>query len=68
MDLSTVILAAVGLSMDCLAVSVASGLSIKNVRIVHALKIGVFFGGFPSTDADNRLVFRACSKRNYFRG
>jgi putative Mn2+ efflux pump MntP len=48
MDIITMVLLAVGLSMDCLAVAVAIGLSIKNVSFIHALKIGIYFGGFQT--------------------
>lgn len=48
MDLLTVIAIAVGLSMDAFAVSVASGIAIKNLRVHHALRIALFFGGFQA--------------------
>jgi len=41
-----VLLIAVGLAMDAFAVSIASGIVIREARISHALKFGVLFGGF----------------------
>jgi len=48
MGIVELLLIAVGLSMDALAVSVASGALIRELRIKHALKIGLFFGGFQA--------------------
>lgn len=48
MDLATIVLIAIGLSMDSLAVAVASGTSIRTLKPAHALKIGLFFGGFQA--------------------
>ena len=48
MDLLTLIAIAVGLSMDAFAVSVASGIAIKHLRIHHAVRIALFFGGFQA--------------------
>jgi putative Mn2+ efflux pump MntP len=45
MDVS-ILLISVGLAMDAFAVSVSSGLTIKNLRIAHALRISLFFGFF----------------------
>ena len=44
----TVILIAVGLSMDAFAVSIVSGASCRNLKIRHALRIAVFFGFFQA--------------------
>jgi putative Mn2+ efflux pump MntP len=46
MDLFSILIIAIGLSMDCVAVAVASGLTLGKVRRSDAVKIGVFFGGF----------------------
>ncbi len=46
MRLASVFLIAIGLSMDALAVSVANGMILKRVSLLHALKIGFFFGFF----------------------
>ena len=39
-------LIAVSLSLDAFAVSVTSGLTVKNFGLRHALLLGVYFGGF----------------------
>ena len=39
---------AVALSMDAFAVSVCKGLSVKKVRLSHALIAGLYFGGFQA--------------------
>jgi putative Mn2+ efflux pump MntP len=49
MDVINILLIAVGLSMDCFAVSIVSGLDVKIVRVAHALRIGIFFGGFQAS-------------------
>ena len=41
-----IFLTAVSLALDALAVSVATGLTLKNFRLRHALLMGVYFGGF----------------------
>jgi len=46
MDIITVLLIAVGLAMDALAVSIAKGIAISRNRLKTALTLGVFFGGF----------------------
>jgi len=46
MDALTIILIAVGLAMDALAVSIAKGIVIKHQRQKTALLLGSFFGGF----------------------
>ena len=48
MDAITVLLIAVGLAMDCLSVSIMSGLAMKNLRISNALRIGASFGFFQA--------------------
>ncbi len=48
MDLLTILLTAVGLSMDCMAVAVAIGVQLKRVRAGDATKIAVSFGGFQT--------------------
>jgi len=48
MSIPTIIFIAIGLSMDALAVSVASGFTITRLRIRHAVRIALFFGGFQS--------------------
>jgi putative Mn2+ efflux pump MntP len=46
MDMPTILLIAVALAMDAFAVSVASGLNIKQFKVNHALRIAFFFGLF----------------------
>ncbi|MBN2517480.1 MAG: manganese efflux pump [Candidatus Altiarchaeota archaeon] len=46
MDLSTILLMAIGLAMDTLAVSIASGAILKHPKMKHAAHIALFFGGF----------------------
>lgn len=48
MDIFSVILIAFGLSMDAFAVSVTNGITIKDLKISHALIIGLYFGGFQA--------------------
>ncbi|MFC1514079.1 manganese efflux pump MntP family protein [candidate division KSB1 bacterium] len=43
MDIFTIIVLSIGLSMDSLAVSIACGITIKKTRIIDAVKIGLFF-------------------------
>lgn len=44
----TIILVAVSLAMDCLAVSIAGGALVEKPRLKNALKIGAFFGLFQT--------------------
>jgi len=44
----TIIFIAVGLAMDAFAVSITSGLTIKQLRIKHAFRIAIFFGFFQA--------------------
>lgn len=46
MSFFELLLIAVGLSMDAFAVSVSKGLSLDRIRWSHALRAGVWFGGF----------------------
>ena len=48
MGLLEVILTAIGLSMDALAVSVCKGLSMKKLKLKNAFVIALFFGGFQA--------------------
>jgi len=47
-DVLSIIFVAFGLAMDAFAVSITSGLTIKRLRISHALRIGIAFGGFQA--------------------
>ena len=48
MDMITIVFVAFGLAMDSFSVSVASGITIKRLRITNALKIAIFFGLFEA--------------------
>lgn len=48
MDILSILLIAIGLSMDAFAVSVTNGITIRNLKIRHALKIGMYFGVFQA--------------------
>lgn len=48
MDILSIILIAIGLSMDAFAVSVTNGIIIKDIKMGHALKIGLYFGAFQA--------------------
>jgi len=48
MALITIVFIALGLSMDAFAVSIVSGASYKRLKIKHALRIALFFGGFQA--------------------
>jgi putative Mn2+ efflux pump MntP len=47
-DIYTTMFIALGLAMDAFAISITCGLTIKNLRIGHAVKIGGFFGFFQA--------------------
>ena len=48
MDLLSLFLLAVGLSMDAFAVSICKGLALKKIKFHHALIVGLWFGGFQA--------------------
>lgn len=48
MSIPTILLIALALSMDAFAVSVTSGFMITRLRVAHALRIALFFGGFQA--------------------
>ncbi len=48
MSLFELLILSIGLALDAFAVSVASGVAIKNLRLKHALLIAVTFGGFQA--------------------
>jgi putative Mn2+ efflux pump MntP len=48
MALFTIIVIALGLAMDAFAVSIVSGAAYKQLKIKHALRIALFFGGFQA--------------------
>ena len=48
MGIIELLLISVGLAMDAFAVSVGKGMTLKRVRLSHALNAGVWFGGFQA--------------------
>jgi len=48
MDMITIIFVALGLAMDAFAVSITSGVTIRHLRINHALRISLCFGSFQA--------------------
>ena len=46
MGVAELLLIAVGLSMDAFAVSICKGLSLKKLKLRHAVLVGLYFGGF----------------------
>ena len=48
MTILELIIIAIGLSMDAFAVSIGKGLSLKKIKLSHALKVGLWFGGFQA--------------------
>jgi manganese efflux pump family protein len=47
-ELISIVLIAIGLSMDAFAVSITSGITIECLRIKHAARIAFFFGAFQA--------------------
>ena len=48
MQILTIIVIAVGLAMDAFVVSIVSGGAYKQLRVKHALRLAIFFGGFQA--------------------
>lgn len=48
MELLTIIIIAFGLAMDALAISIVSGATCKELKIKHAFRLALFFGGFQA--------------------
>jgi putative Mn2+ efflux pump MntP len=48
MVILTIVVIAVGLAMDAFAVSIVSGAAYEQLKIRHALRMAVFFGGFQA--------------------
>ena len=48
MSFAELLLIAVGLSMDAFAVAICKGLSIRELKLRHALLVGLYFGGFQA--------------------
>ena len=59
MDLLSLLLLAVGLSMDAFAVSICKGLAVGKVKAKHMCIVGAWFGGFQALmPTDARLPAR----------
>jgi len=48
MSIGAIILLGIGLSMDALAVAIANGIAIKDLKLRHCFKIAAFFGFFQA--------------------
>ena len=48
MSFTDLVILAIGLSMDALAVAICKGLSVRKLGIKHALITGLYFGGFQA--------------------
>ncbi len=48
MSFVELLLIAVGLSMDAFAVAICKGLSIRTLKLRHAVLVGLYFGGFQA--------------------
>ena len=48
MDLVTIIIIALGLAADAFVVSIVSGTTYERLKVKHALRIAIFFGGFQA--------------------
>lgn len=55
MKLLDLLITAIALSMDALAVSIGKGLSVKRLKASHCLITGAYFGGFQAPYAAARL-------------
>ena len=48
MNILTILLIAIALAMDAFAVAIASGVTIKNMKVRHAITVGMWFGLFQA--------------------
>ncbi len=48
MSTITLLIISISLAMDCFAISFASGLIVKKIRLIHAVRIAFFFGLFQA--------------------
>ena len=48
MDVWTLLILAIGVSMDAFAVSICKGLAMKQIKFRHMLIVGLWFGGFQA--------------------
>ena len=46
MNTLEITLIAIGLAMDCLAVSISSAVTIKDIKLSDGVRVGIFFGAF----------------------
>lgn len=46
MSILEIIFISISLAMDAFAVSISNGIILKNIKIVYAIKFGIFFGAF----------------------
>lgn len=46
MSIVEIALLGISLAMDAFAVSITTGITLKDLRLKHAVKVGLFFGGF----------------------
>ena len=47
-DIWTLLVLAIGVSMDAFAVSICKGLAMKQIKFKHMLIVGLWFGGFQA--------------------
>ena len=65
MDIGTLLILAIGVSMDAFAVSICKGLAMKKICFKHMAVIGLWFGGlidvacYKSLRDYNRLVVKS---------
>ena len=60
MSLFEIILMSVGLAMDAFAVSICTGLELKNIKFKDAIKVGLWFGGFQALMPIIGYLFGSC--------
>lgn len=48
MDILTILLIAAGLAMDCFAVSLSAGITLRKTALSYKLKVAALFGGFQA--------------------
>lgn len=48
MSFITILMIALGLSIDCFAVAISSGIALKCFKVRYAFRVGIFFGGFQA--------------------
>lgn len=58
MNILSILITAVGLSMDAFAVSITNGMCTRYLRFRDALKMALSFGIFPGAHAGHRVLCR----------